>query len=175
MYFSSIEIAHSPTRHLITFDKLYKSEKLDHGELPEFYEHLRWVNVWYMHKKWVKENHTFSGWKNAYTNDHICIAFNGKGKSMSICSKQPNGHLFSLVSFEATAAWLDNLEINIIGRRQYQDVYSTKIILQFDHSQVFQLNWQNIDQIEFIPSGGSSHQGVQYTEKYFAITWILFA
>ena len=167
-------LAQSPTRRLITFDKLFKTDKkIDYGVLSDSYEGLRWINVWYMHEQWVKANHALSGWKNAYTNDHICIAFNGKGNPMSICSRQPGVHTFTIVSLEATAAWLDNLEVNIIGRRGSQNLYSAKMILQFNTSQIFNLNWPDIDEIEFIPVSGVAHPGIQYTEKYFAITWIL--
>jgi hypothetical protein len=126
-----------------------------------------------MHEQWVKANHTLSGWKNAYTNGHICIAFNGKGNSMSICASDSGTDTFSIISLEATAAWLDNLQVQIIGRRDKEDIYSATMVLQFDTSQIFNLNWEDIDEIQFIPIHGTSHPGIQYTEKYFAITWIL--
>ena len=173
-FFFVVFLVQSPTRRLITFDKLYEIEKkVDSGMLSELYEGLRWINVWYMHEQWVNANHALSGWKNAYTNGHMCIAFNGKGNPMSICTKRQGTNTFSLISFEATAAWLDNLQINVIGRRVKQDLYSTTMILQFDTSQVFTLNWKDIDEIQFIPISGTLHPGIQYTEKYFAITWIL--
>jgi len=167
-------IVHSPTRRLITFDKLFEIEKkVDSGALSEFYEGLKWINVWYMHEQWVKANHALSGWKNAYTNGHICIAFNGKGKPMSICAKRQGIDTFSIISLEATAAWLDNLQVNVVGRRVKQDIYSITIVLQFNTSQVFNLDWKDIDEIQFIPISGVAHSGIPYTEKYFAITWIL--
>ncbi|CAF1386797.1 unnamed protein product [Adineta steineri] len=167
-------IVQSPTRHLITFDKLFEIEKrTDSGILSELYEGLIWNNVWYMHEQWVRTNHALSGWKNAYTNGHICVAFNGKGSSMSICSRRKEIDTFSLVSFEATAAWLDNLHINIIGRRLKQELYSKTIVLQFDNSQIFYFDWKNIDELQFIPVSGKEHPGIPYTDKYFAITWIL--
>lgn len=126
-----------------------------------------------MHEQWVKANHAHSGWENAYTNGHVCIAFNGKGNPMSICAKQPGRSTFSMICFEATAAWLDNLQVNIIGRRVKEELYSTTIVLQFDNSQVFDLDWNDIDEIQFIPMSGTTHPGIQYTEKYFAISWIL--
>jgi hypothetical protein len=92
---------------------------------------------------------------------------------MSICAKRQGTDTFSLISLEATAAWLDHLHVNVIGRRLKQDLYSTTIILQFDNSQVFNLDWKDIDEIQFIPISGTSHPGIEYTEKYFAITWIL--
>jgi hypothetical protein len=164
----------SPTRRLITFDKLFEIEKkVDSAPLSESYEGLRWINVWYMHEQWVKANHVLSGWKNAYTNGHMCIAFNGKGNPMSICAKRQGVDTFSIISLEATAAWLDNLEVSIIGRRVKQEIYSTTMILQFDSSQIFNLDWENIDEIQFVPIHGTTHPGIQYNEKYFAITWIL--
>ncbi|CAM4782259.1 unnamed protein product [Rotaria magnacalcarata] len=141
-----------PSRRLITFNKLFNiDKKIDSGTLSESYEGLRWINVWYMHEQWIKANHAQSGWENAFTNGHVCIVFNGK----------------------ATAAWLDNLRVNLIGRRAKENLYSTTVILQYDASQVFNLDWNEIDEIEFIPINGTSHPGVEYTEKYFALTWIL--
>jgi hypothetical protein len=159
---------------LITFDKLIEIEnKLDSGVMSELYEGLRWVNVWYMHEQWVKSNHTISGWNNAYTHGHTCVIFNGKGNSMKICSRHKDTETFSLISFEATAAWHDDLQINVIGKRAKQEIYSTVINLQFDNSKVFQFNWKDIDQIKFIPMNGTQHSQIQYEEKYFALTWIL--
>jgi hypothetical protein len=171
-----IYVVQNPKSRLITFDKLLQIEnKIDSGIMPEFYENLRWVNVWYMHEQWVNTNHSISGWKNAYTHDHECIVFNGKGNSMKICSKYKDMSTFSLISFEGTSAWHDNLRINVIGKRNKQEIYSTTIILQFNCSKVFQFNWNDIDQIKFIPIDGIQHPGVEYDEKYFALTWILLA
>ncbi len=169
-------VVHYPTSHLITFDKLIEIEnKIDSGLIPELYQSLRWINVWYMHEQWAKINHTISGWKNAFTNNHTCVAFNGKGDSMKICSRHKDTETFSLISFEATAAWHDDLQINVIGRRNKQDLYSTIINLQFNNSKVFQFDWKNIDQIKFIPINGTQHSGVEYDEKYFALTWIILS
>lgn len=126
-----------------------------------------------MHEQWVKTNHIHSGWEHAYTNGHVCVAFNGKGNPMSICTKQKCRDTFSIISLEATSAWLDNLQVNLIGRRCKEDLYSTTIVLQFDSSQIFHLDWNDIDEIQFIPVSGTVHPGIEYTEKYFALTWIL--
>ncbi|CAF3730338.1 unnamed protein product [Adineta steineri] len=166
--------ASNPISRLITFDKLIEIEnKIDSGIIPELYQNLKWINVWYMHEKWVELNHIISGWKNAYTNNHTCVAFNGKGSSMKICSQHKGLYSFSLISFEATAAWHDNLRINVVGKRVKQVVYSTIITLQFTHSQVFQFDWKNLDEIKFVPLDGVQHSGIEYDEKYFALTWII--
>ncbi|UJR23894.1 hypothetical protein I4U23_026866 [Adineta vaga] len=168
-----VSISH-PTNRLITFDKLTDNKnENDSGLIPEFYQNLRWTNVWYMDERWVKINHSLSGWKNAYTHDHTCIAFNEKGNSMKISSKHKDIETFSLISFEATAAWHDNLQINVLGRRMKQEIHSLIINLQFNYSQVFQFDWKNIDEIKFLPINGTQHPGVDYEEKYFALTWIM--
>ena len=86
-----------------------------------------------------------------------------KVNPMSICAKRQGIDTFSLISLEATAAWLDNLQVNVIGRRVKQDIYSTTMILQFNTSQVFNLDWKDIDEIQFIPISGTVHPGIQYT------------
>lgn len=169
-----IFIVQKSTRRLITFDKLFEiDKKVDSGPLSELYEGLRWINVWYMHEQWVKANHEISGWENAFTSGHVCIAFNGKGNPMSICTKRQDRDRYSVISFEATAAWLDNLEINLIGKRNKENIFSRTIILQYNTSQIFNLDWNDIDEIQFMPTNGTTHPGVEYTEKYFALTWIL--
>jgi hypothetical protein len=92
---------------------------------------------------------------------------------MSICAKRQGVDTFSIISLEVTAAWLDNLEVSIIGRRVKQEIYSTTLILQFDTSNIFNLDWEDIDEIQFVPIHRTTHPGIQYTEKYFAITRIL--
>ena len=174
MCFAISFLVHSRTRRLITFDKLFEVEKkVDSGPLFDLYEGLKWTNAWYMHEQWVKSNHAFSGWKNAYTNGHICVIFNGKANPLTISAKRQGTETFSILSLEATAAWLDNLQVNIIGRRNKQDLHSTTMVLQFDSSQVVYLDWKEIDEIQFTPTSGRAHPGIDYSEKYFAITWIL--
>jgi hypothetical protein len=165
----------SSTCRLITFDKLSNAtSKNEAGPLPDSYENLRWNNVWYMHEQWVKTNHTLSGWHQAFNNGHVCVAFNGKGDTMSIHSSQRANRTFSLISFEGTAAWHDDLVVKLTGRHQKEDVHSTSIVLQFNVASVFHLNWKNIDEIQFAPVSGKAHQGTeQYSQKYFALTWIL--
>lgn len=126
-----------------------------------------------MHEQWVKANHSLSGWKNAFTNSHVCIAFNGQGNPMKICAKHQGKETFSLIAFEGTAAWHDDLQVKLVGRHGQEELYSMCISLQYDTSTTFRVNWNSIDEIEFIPISGKCHPGTEYTEKYFAITWIL--
>ena len=152
---------------------LRKSENILLESTIRFIRRFIMDYAWYMHEQWVKSNHAFSGWKNAYTNGHICVIFNGKANPLTISAKRQGTETFSILSLEATAAWLDNLQVNIIGRRNKQDLHSTTMVLQFDSSQVVYLDWKEIDEIQFTPTSGTAHPGIDYSEKYFAITWIL--
>ena len=111
--------------------------------------------------------------KDPNTNGRICVVFNGKANPMSISTKRQGVDTFAVLSLELTAAWLDDFQVNVIGRRNKQEVYSTTFMLQFDFPQVFYLDWKDIDEIQFLPTSGTAHPGIDYTEKYFAITWIL--
>lgn len=173
--FFLLNLVESSTLRLITFDKINSSEKnIESCPISRLYEGFKWVNVWYMHEQWAKKTHPdLSGWMNSFTNEHHSIAFNGQGNSMSICVKNSHSGTFTFISFKAAAAWHDDLQIDIIGKRLKQEISKRSIFLQFNKSEIFLFNWKDLDEIQFVPIDGKSHPGTSYTEKYFALTWIL--
>ncbi|CAF3787979.1 unnamed protein product, partial [Rotaria magnacalcarata] len=83
--------------------------------------------------------------------------------------KIPTGTTFSLNSFLATAAWLDNLNLTISGRLSSTVIYSTNIILQVFSITVVNLNWSGIDTMTLTTSGGTKNVNVTGSGKHVAI------
>ena len=54
-----------------------------------------------------------------------------------------------------TAAWNDNLNINIDGYRDGVLIYDTTVIVSDDGPTVFTFNWDDVDVVTFTPYGGT--------------------
>jgi hypothetical protein len=81
------------------------------------------------------------------------------------------GETFSLHSFEATSACYDKMKLDVIGRRDGRQVYKTILTLRFSTSEVFDLNWNDIDEFSLTPNGGTIHAGCPEW-RYVALTYL---
>jgi hypothetical protein len=62
---------------------------------------------------------------------------------------------FEFVSTTLTAAWNDNLNIDINGYRDGLLIYETTVIVSDDEPTVFTFNWDDVDEVTFSPYGGT--------------------
>jgi len=61
---------------------------------------------------------------------------------------------FNFYSTYMTAGWRDNINVNIMGLRDGATVYNQDFVIGDDSSALYNLNFLNIDKIEFRTSGG---------------------
>src|SRR5262249_33790686 len=66
---------------------------------------------------------------------------------------------FTLNSFYLTAAWSDGLEVEIIGKLLGTPVDVADLSPSATAPTLYTFNWSGIDEVDFIPSGGSQHPG----------------
>ena len=159
--------AHATT---ITFDDLQ-------GNIPNGYEGFDWNNLT------VENGSTRVG--TGYQPGTVSpsnIAFNDDGNPASITSAAP----FNLYGFYLTAAWYDGLEIVVTGLRNGTLVAGDEAELfpSATAPTLFVLNWNDIDEVEFVSTGGKLHPGyVSGSGEEFALdnlmvdepgTWLIF-
>ncbi|PYJ61195.1 MAG: PEP-CTERM sorting domain-containing protein [Verrucomicrobia bacterium] len=82
------------------------------------------------------------------------VAFNGFGNPAIVSDT-----LFNLNSGYFTAAWNDNLQVQVIGRLLGVDVYNNTYVLSATAPTFIAFNYLGIDEVKFISSGGTHHSG----------------
>ncbi len=68
-----------------------------------------------------------------------------------------------------TAAWRDGLNIQVDGYLEEEIVYTTTIVVGTTSPTWFNFNYAGIDEIRFVASGGTHHEGYEYDNTHFAI------
>jgi hypothetical protein len=79
-------------------------------------------------------------------------------ESATINTELPD-ETFTLVSLIASAAWNDDLMLNITAYRRSVVVNNHNIALFFGRPQRISLQWKDIDKVILKPSGGTLHPG----------------
>jgi hypothetical protein len=138
--------------------------------MPEIYENFEWIKCWYITKEGTRRHLPNTGFINAFTHNLSCVILNHIGYPL-IMRVFTQGETFSLHSFEATSACYDDMKLDVIGRRAGQQVYKTILTLQFSVSEVFDLNWNDIDEFSLTPNGGTLHLGCPKW-RYVALTYL---
>jgi hypothetical protein len=144
----------SPT--LITFDDLTGSSLVASG-----YNHLTWGNFYYL------DGLTF-GQPSGYTAGMVSapnVAYNAYGSPATISSPAP----FDLLSAYLTAAWNDNLHVELKGYNGATLVYDNTYILSATAPTLIQFNYLGVTSVQFISSGGTQHPGYAYSAEQFVM------
>ncbi len=157
-------------RRIITFDTLGNGQTGQWYKMPEIYESFEWVRCWYITKAGTNKHLPNTGFINAFTHNVSCVILNHIGYPL-IMRVFTQGETFSLHSFEATSACYDNMKLDVIGRRAGRQVYTTILTLRFSTSEVFDLNWNDIDEFSLTPNGGTLHAGCPEW-RYVALTYL---
>ncbi|HTI50020.1 MAG TPA: PEP-CTERM sorting domain-containing protein [Planctomycetaceae bacterium] len=96
-----------------------------------------------------------SGFRNGIVSSPN-IAFNGGGNPALFSSTSP----FTFVSGYLTGAWRDGLSIEIQGYLAGNLVHDSTITVNTTGPTLFAPNWQNVDTVQFLSSGGTTHPGL---------------
>jgi hypothetical protein len=104
-----------------------------------------------MFEEYASGKYQLKGFMNAYNNSRKCVAYNGKGNSMSI-SLSNSQNTFGLHSFESLSIYHDNFKLTVTGYRSNVVVAVKNIVLINKNCTRFEINWEQIDKITFTPA-----------------------
>jgi len=136
-----------PTPELITFDDLSGSGL----PVPSGYGGLNWSNFYYRNAKTVGTPSGFPAGMISVSN----VACNASGANASISSATP----FTLASAWLTAAWDDNLQVEVQGYNGVSLSYDNTYTLNPTAPALVAFNYTNVTSVQFIASGGFRHPG----------------
>jgi hypothetical protein len=156
------------TTNLITFDDLGEAIGQEGIEIPNFYGYsgFTWTNFY------VIDGINYSGNPSGYEVATISsnnVAYNGNGYQSTIASWLP----FSLVSANLTAAWNDDLELEVQGYLSGELVYDNTYTLSSTAPRLVTFNYSEVDEVNFISSGGIQNTNYVYSGEQFAMDDLL--
>jgi len=144
------------SQELITFDDLpYRLQPV-----PASYDNLTWSNFYYLNG--------VVGRTSGYTAGMIStpkVAYNGNGAPASISAAGP----FVLYSGYVTAAWDDNLQLEVQGFNGQTLTYDTTYTLSATNATLIELNYVGVTSVQFITSGGVHHRGYNGAGSEFVL------
>jgi PEP-CTERM motif len=140
----------------ITFDDLSGSE----NPVPNGYGGLNWGNFYYLN---ADTYGTPSGYQNG-TVSHPNVAYNAFGSPANFSSATP----FTLNSAYFTGAWNDGLMIEAQGFLGGSLVHDVIFTVNTSGPTLEKFNWTNVDNVNFISSGGTPH-GYSGAGEHFAM------
>ena len=142
---------------IVNFDDLGNT----HGVIPNGYAGFNWNNFSYLDTAWYTANYAPAG--SGYLNGTVSaenVAFSGlwdqsgptsSGSFFSISSSTA----FNLTWADVTAAWYNNLNVEVIGYNGSTQVYDNNYKVNETGPSLIPFNYNNITSVEFISSGGS--------------------
>lgn len=128
-------------------DTLNFDDLSDFSSVPSGYGSLEWDNFTALNTStyYIPE----SGYVNGMVSPNN-VLFNGYGLMASISNTTP----FSLVGMYLTAAWNNNLNVDITGYNGEDQIYTYSLILNTDGPTLVTLNWTDLTRVTFNSYGG---------------------
>jgi hypothetical protein len=142
---------------IVTFDDLTGSGL----PVPVDYNGLTWSNFYYL------DGVTY-GQPSGYTAGTVSspnVAFNNYGTPATISSSVP----FDILSAYMTAAWNDNLQVEVKGYNNASLIYDNTYILSATAPTLIQFNYLGVTSVQFISSGGTPHPGYGGSGEQFVL------
>ncbi len=143
---------------LITFDDLAGLSQA----VPAGYYGLSWENFYYLDA--VNQAPHPSGFQAGMVSPNN-VAYNPYGSPAALSSPWP----FDLISAYLTAAWQDNLRVQVKGYAEAVLVSDTSYTLSATNPTLINLNCLGVTSVRFIPSGGKPHRGYGSFGTHFAM------
>ena len=138
--------------------------------IPDGYKGLKWRGIAYVHISFMTRNYPNTGYATScLVQGNSYIAFFVKEASVSA---RHNAQTFDMISFNACAAWNDGQQLNVTGYRNAIPTSTHTAILLFGKPQVIVLQWEKIDKVTFMSSGGTAHPGSAESRSNVVITEI---
>ena len=142
---------------LVTFDELPGAS----AAVPTGYLNLAWSNFYYM-------NAVAFGQPSGYVAGMVSpdnVAYNGYGTPAALSASGP----FDLLSAYLTAAWYDNLRVEVQGYTGPVLSYDNTYTLSATAPTLITFNYLGVTAVQFICSGGTQHAGYGDSGQEFVL------
>ena len=147
---------------LVTFDDL-PDPGTNTLVIPVGYNGLNWLSFRYMDPVLRYRSHS-SGYQAGVVSPNY-VAYNSGGSSASITNAVP----FNFISAYLTAAWNDNLQVEVMGYVGISLTYSNTYTLSATDPTLINFNYLGVDNVHFDSFGGTKHTGYGGTGEQFAM------
>ena len=132
--------------------------------VPPGYASLDWKNFTSMHVATDYGKGTLTGYVTGMVTPEF-IVFNENGLPAEFSSDKP----FTLVSACLTAAWLEGLEITVVGYLDEKLVKTMTVKVTPTASQLFTFDFKGVNRVTFTPSGGTGLNGYTGSGTFFVM------
>jgi hypothetical protein len=146
----------SITQEIITFDDLPSAIE-NALPMPHKYKGLVWAGCSYLHELYTVKKWPKGGYATSFMPCGSLQA--GYFHELATINTDLPDETFTLVSLIASAAWNDDLMLNITAYRRSVVVNNHNIVLFFGRPRRILLDWKNIDKVTLKPSGGIARPG----------------
>lgn len=159
---------------ILTFDDLIEGETdlNSYARMPSNYGGFTWQNGAFMPRRCGQRSFGQTGFGTAFRHDAECVVFNFGSQAITMRHRHKRFHL---LSFDATCAFQDQVNLTVIGRCGGQTRHTAKFILRWQEVNTFQLDWKDIDEVEFQPSGGKQIPTSTDTDRHVILSSLRFA
>ncbi len=140
---------------VLTFENLVTKEA---GQIPDQYGGLTWSDSFWVFKPSLDSP---SGYKNGMISPPY-VAYNNHGNPVEV-----SGEPFTLVGAHLTAAWRDDLRIEVNGYRAGFRLYNRVITVSADSPKWVRLNYEAVDRVTFNSFGGTQSQKLPSDGNHF--------
>lgn len=161
------------TKVTITFEALVENERQQNSyyPMPSHFADFTWHNAAFMAKKCARKSFSNTGFDTAFQQDRKCAVFNFGCRPLTIWKKEST---FTILSFEATCAFQDNVKLTVTGRRNKATIQSSVFTLRFSKVQTLHLRWKDLDELEFFPTDGTQLSTSTDTDRHVVLTALCF-
>ena len=168
-------LAHDPVpvKRRINFDDLLglREKRNTYYSISSNYAGFIWENTAVMPRECGKSSFSNTGFGTAFEKEQKCVVFNFGCRPMKMRDSRAT---FFIVSFEASCAFQDELNLTVSGRRGGETIRSINIIVHYQKVKLFPLNWKDIDELEFAPSGGKQLPNCNDTDRHVILASLNF-
>ncbi len=155
--FNAILTVVTGTVDVITFDDLPGAGLA----VPVDYHNLVWGNLYYLNAvQYTNASGYYAGMSSPSN-----VVYDAYGTNASLGQASP----FGFLSAYMTAAWRDNLQVQVLGYNLGTLLYSNTYVLNATAPTLINFGYTGVTEVDFIPSGGTPHAGYPGTGTQFVM------
>lgn len=137
------------------------------GPIPANYNGVNWNNIWVLD---AMDYPPISGYQAGMISTKN-VAFNDFANPASITSTAP----FNFLSAYLTAAWYDNLQVEVQGYVGSILTYDNTYTLSATAPTLINFNYLGVNEVYFSAFGGTQHASYSYNGEFFAMDNVTIA